>query len=196
MAVEYGGLTVSQTALIYALSGFVLCLGPVFGWLSDNVSRHGVLMVRGVANSLSTLLYWFAPGMTGFTIGTIVDSLGKAAFRPAWGALMAAVAGLDRRRRARTMSYLSVGEGLGETLGPLMGGLLWHFWGLPVLLGTRLALAIGAEIYALSLTGRMKKLSDQLLAAQTKTGIIGDKNAHMFSDGAPEESQFSHLQNR
>jgi MFS family permease len=168
IATEYGGLTVAQTALIYVLSVvFLLVSGPFFGWLSDNVTRHGVLMVRGIANSLSSLLYWFAPGMTGFTVGTIADSLGKAAFRPAWGSLMATIASLDRRRRARTMSYLSLGEGLGETLGPLMGGLLWHFWGLPVLLATRLALAIGAEIYAISLTGRIETLSNQIKTART-----------------------------
>ena len=168
MATEYGGLTVSQTALIYILSVvFSLVSGPFFGWFSDNVTRHGTLMVRGVANSVSSLLYWFAPGMTGFTIGTIADSLGKAAFRPAWGALMATIASLDRRRRARTMSYLSLGEGLGETLGPLMGGLLWHFWGLPVLLATRLALAIGAEIYAINLNGRIETLSNRAQTHRT-----------------------------
>ena len=125
MATEYAKLSVSQTAMIYAISVvLLLASGPIFGWLSDHVSRHGVLMVRGLANSLSSLLYWLVPGMTGFTIGTISDAIGKAAFRPAWGSLMAGVSGLDRKKRARTMSWLGLGEGLGETLGPMMGGLL------------------------------------------------------------------------
>jgi hypothetical protein len=44
---------------------------------------------------------------------------------------------------------LSLGEGLGETLGPLLGGFLWSVKGVGVMLGARVALAVVAEIYAL-----------------------------------------------
>ena len=186
LATEYGGLSVSQTASIYAISvAVVLISGPVFGWIADNISRQGVLMIRGLANSISSLLYWFAPGMVGFTIGTLSDSLGKAAFRPAWGSLMATVAGLDRKKRAQTMSWLGVGEGMGETMGPLIGGLLWQFWGLPALFGTRLALAIGTEIYSLRVNRKIKSLSS--------TSTRGETNAHLFSDGTTPQSELSHL---
>ena len=150
LATEYAGLNISQTSLIYAISiGLLLVSGPIFGWLSDNVSRKLVLMVRGIANSISSVLYWFLPTFAGLTAGSIADSLGKAAFRPAWGALMTQFSSYDRRRRARTMSYLGLGEGLGETIGPILGGLLWHFWGVPVLFGVRLILALVGEIYAI-----------------------------------------------
>jgi MFS family permease len=152
LATEYAGLNVSQTSLIYAFSVVLLLIsGPAFGWLSDNVSRKGVLMVRGLANTLSSILFWFFPGFVGFSIGSVADSLGKAAFRPAWGTLMAEVSSLDRGRRARTMGYLSLGEGLGETLGPMLGGLLWNVWGIPALFGARLILALIGELYALRL---------------------------------------------
>ncbi|MEP7269865.1 MAG: MFS transporter [Acidobacteriota bacterium] len=150
LATEYAGLSVAQTSLIYALSVAILLVsGPLFGWFSDNVSRKAVLMVRGVANSVSSLLYWLLPSFGGMAVASIADSLGKAAFRPAWGALMAQMSNHDRRRRARTMGFLSLGEGLGETLGPILGGLLWHFWGVPVLFAVRLLLALIGEVYAL-----------------------------------------------
>src|SRR5215510_3507914 len=93
-------------------------------------------------------MFFFFPTFTGLAAGNVVDAMGKAAFRPAWGALRAQVAGFDRRRRARTRSYLSLGEGLGETLGPLLGGFLWSVKGVGVMLGARVTLAAIAEIYA------------------------------------------------
>jgi MFS family permease len=154
LATEYGKLSVAETGLIFAIAPVVTIFsGPIFGWLSDNVSRKLVLMVRGVANTLSSAMFFFFPTFAGLTAGSVVDAMGKAAFRPAWGALMAQASGFDRRRRARTMSYLSLGEGLGETLGPLLGGFLWSMWGVGALLGVRVALALIGEIYALTIAG-------------------------------------------
>jgi DivIVA domain-containing protein len=151
-AVEYAGLNEAQTGLIYLISIVVVLSGPVFGWLSDNVSRRLVLSVRGAANVLSSVVYLVAPNFAGVALGRAVDDMGKAAFRPAWGALMAHVAGFDKRRRARTMGSLSAGEDAGEVAGPILAGLLWSMWGVPVLLGVRIGLALVTEIYALTLT--------------------------------------------
>jgi MFS family permease len=150
LATEYAKLNSAQAGLIYMIAPLVTIVsGPAFGWLSDNVSRKLVLMVRGAANTLSSAMFFFFPTFAGLATGNLVDAMGKAAFRPAWGALMAQLSSLDRRRRARTMSYLSLGEGLGETLGPLLGGFLWSVKGVGVMLGARVALAAVAEIYAL-----------------------------------------------
>jgi MFS family permease len=150
LATEYAKLSVAEAGLIYMIAPLVTIVsGPVFGWLSDNVSRKLVLMARGAANTFSSAMFFFFPTFTGLAAGSVVDAMGKAAFRPAWGALMAQYSSLDRRRRARTMSYLSLGEGLGETLGPLLGGFLWSVKGVGVMLGARVALAMVAEIYAL-----------------------------------------------
>lgn len=150
LATEYAKLSPAQAGLIYIIAPLITILsGPMFGWLSDNVSRKLVLMVRGVANTFSSVMFFFFPTFVGMAAGNAVDAMGKAAFRPAWGALMAQFARLDRRRRARTMSYLSLGEGLGETLGPLLGGFLWSAWGVGAMLGVRVGLAVIGEIYAL-----------------------------------------------
>jgi MFS family permease len=152
LAVEYAGLSVAQAGMLYSVSAIVALSGPAFGWLSDNVSRRLVLQLRGAANVASSALYLVAPGLAGFAVGKAVDDAGKAAFRPAWGALMAHVSGFDRRRRAQLMGYMSAGEDAGEMAGPVVAGLLWGAFGAPALLVTRMALALGAEAYTWAMT--------------------------------------------
>jgi MFS family permease len=157
-AVEYGGLTEAEAGLIYALSAVLVFAAPVFGWLSDNVSRKLVLSLRSAANVLSSVVYWVAPNVVGMAAGRGLDDLGKAAFRPGWGALMAHVSSLDRRRRARTMGYLSAGEDAGEVAGPIAAGLIWSAWGVPALLAVRIGVAVAAEIYTIVVTRSLGRL--------------------------------------
>jgi MFS family permease len=131
--------------------------GPFFGWLSDNVSRRLVLSVRSAANVASSVIYLAAPSFTGLTVGRALDDMGKAAFRPAWGAMMAEVANLDKRRRARTMGAMSSSEDAGEIAGPILAGLLWSTWGVPVLLAVRIALVVLTELYSIALTGSLTR---------------------------------------
>ena len=149
LATEYAHLTEAQTGFIYVITIIVVVVaGPAFGWFADNVSRKLALTVRGLANTISSALFFFFPTFPGLATGSVVDAAGKAAFRPAWGSLMARLSGYDRRRRAQVIGHLSMGEGLGEMVGPILGGFLWHTWGLGVMLGVRVALAVVGEIYA------------------------------------------------
>lgn len=152
IATEYAHLSKAQAGIVYAISTCVAIFsGPVFGWLADHVSRKLVLLVRSVANTLSSLLYILAPSFAGVGVAKSIDDMGKAAFRPAWGSLMAQVSGADRRHRARTMSWLSMGEDAGGVLAPIFAGLLWNTWGIMALMGGRIVLAIITEIYAFSI---------------------------------------------
>src|SRR5256712_9034958 len=55
LATQYAGLSEAQTGIIYTVSTLVVIFaGPLFGWLSDNVSKKLVLMVRDIANTLSS----------------------------------------------------------------------------------------------------------------------------------------------
>lgn len=148
LATEYAGLTEAQTGFIYVLSIVAILTGPLWGWLSDNVSRQLVLSVRGAANTVSSLLYLLAPNLFGMAAGRVTDDVGKAAFRPGWGAIMAELALVDRRRRARVMAYLTVGEDIGEVAAPVIAGLLWSVWGVVVVLVSRIVLAVLTEAYA------------------------------------------------
>ena len=153
LATEYAGLSNAQTGFIYGISTTAtIFAGPVFGWLSDHVSRKLVLTTRGIANTLSSVLYVVSPTFAGVAVAKTADDMGKAAFRPAWGALMAYVSSFDKRKRAQTMSWMSMGEDAGGALAPLLAGFLWATWGIVALMGVRVLLALAAEAYALLVT--------------------------------------------
>lgn len=157
-AIEYAGLSEAEIGIIYmATTIVILFAGPLFGWLSDHVSRKLVLLTRGVSNVLSSLIYLVAPNLLGVASGRIADDVGKAAFRPAWGSIMAQVSASDPQRRARTMAYMSMGQDGGEMVGPILASFVWSVWGIPMVLGLRIILAIGAELYVLLMAKHLKE---------------------------------------
>ena len=149
IATEYAHLTKAQAGFVYTISTTIAILsGPVFGWLADHVSHKLVLLVRSLANTVSSLMYLVAPSFLGVGCAKSVDDMGKAAFRPAWGALMARISETDRKNRTRTMSWLSMGEDGGGVFAPILAGFLWSTWGIGALMGARIALAVATEVYA------------------------------------------------
>jgi len=158
LATEYAGLGTAETGLIYLASTLLtIAAGPFFGWLSDHVSRELVLLVRGSANILSSAIYLVAPSLAGVTAAKLTDDLGKAAFRPAWGAMMASASSHDVRNRARRMGVMSLGEDAGELAGPVLAGILWSTGGIAALMGVRIALAALTEICAVVVTRRLAR---------------------------------------
>src|SRR5919106_410744 len=132
LATEYAGMSEAETGILYVVTTFVILgSGPLFGWLSDHVSRKLVLFTRGIANVFSSAIYLIVPNPVGVSAGKILDDMGKAAFNPAWGAVMAQVSSVDRRSRARSMGYMSLGQDGGEIAGPILAGLLWSLGGYP-----------------------------------------------------------------
>ena len=152
------GLGKAEIGLVYAASTIVLVvLGPWFGWLADHVSRNGVLAIRSVANVLSSGFYMVLPGFWGMTAARAVDDTGKAAFAPAWGAVMREIAAADtKRERARRVAYLDTAENLGEAAGPVIAAALWQHGGIHWLFAARIAAAIAAEAYAIWLLRKRK----------------------------------------
>jgi hypothetical protein len=51
---------------------------------------------------------------------------------------------------------MSAGEDAGEMAGPVLAGLLWGVFGAPVLLATRIGLALGAEVFTWRMTRDLK----------------------------------------
>lgn len=157
LATEYAGLSTAQAGLVYLLGPAAALTGPLWGWLADRVSRPLVLAVRGVANVTSSLIYLVAPNPAGVWTGKALDDVGKAAFRPAWGSLMADVANRDPRTRARAMGFLTAGEDAGTIVAPVAAGLLWTYWGVPVVLLARILVAALSEVYSLRLERRERR---------------------------------------
>jgi MFS family permease len=80
-------------------------------------------------------------------VGKSIDDLGKAAYRPAWGSLMAEISSQDPSKRGRIMGYLTAGEDAGSVAAPLLASLLWTGFGVPAALLGRIGLALLTEAY-------------------------------------------------
>src|SRR5947208_4733676 len=149
LATQYAHLTEGETGLaVSASSVAILVAGPLFGWLSDHVSRKLALGARSVANCLSSVLYIVAPTFGGFMAAKVVDDSGKAAFRPTWGAILAEVSDMDADHRARTITFVDSSSTLGEVVGPLLASLLLAVVGIPGMLAARALLSVATEVHA------------------------------------------------
>lgn len=149
IAIQYAHLTEKQAGLAASASTVaILAAGPIFGWLSDNFSRKLSLSTRSIANMVSSLLYIYTPSFSGFLTAKVMDDTGKAAFKPAWGAMMAEVTDADPSSRGRTISYIDSASTLGEVMGPMISGVLMAMFGVPVMLGVRVAISLIVEIQA------------------------------------------------
>ncbi|MFX0538780.1 MFS transporter [Ornithinimicrobium sp. Y1847] len=164
LAVEYMGLTAAAAGSMYLVKSLVSLTGPVWGWVADRVSVNLVLGVRALGNTVSSLIWLLFPGYAGLLLGRLADDLGKAAFAPAWGAVMAGVSELDPSRRSRTLAWLSSAEDAGEMAGPVVAGVIWSTFGLPALLIFRALLALATEVYAARLArsaGRVRVVQSE-----------------------------------
>jgi MFS family permease len=160
IASVYFNLGPGEIGLIMLVSAVVVIVaGPAFGWLADHGSRTLVLMIRGFANIASSLMYLAFPSFWGVTASKVVDDTGKAAFRPAWGSVMAEVAAEQPHRRARVMAFIDVGEDAGDAAGPILAGWLLVLGGLPLMLGVRCGLAAVTEVWTWWTTHRSQKQS-------------------------------------
>jgi MFS family permease len=160
IATQYAHLTEGQAGMAASASSVaILVAGPLFGWLSDNVSRKLALGARSFANTFSSLMYIFFPTFGGFVAARMLDDTGKAAFRPTWGAILAEVSDIDPARRASTMSFIDTASTVGEALGPLAAGLLVTGLGIPAMLAVRAALAVVTEIQAVRLFSKSRALT-------------------------------------
>jgi uncharacterized protein YjbI with pentapeptide repeats/MFS family permease len=149
---QYAGLSEAEAGIVYAISSVVTLLsGPMFGWLADNFSRKFVLSIRSIANIFSSVIYIAGANFWGVSLGKAVDDMGKAAFRPAWGTMLAQVSSLDKRRKARIITYMDMGDDIGSVAAPILTSLIWNAYGLTVVMLVRIVLAIATEIYALVL---------------------------------------------
>ena len=150
LATQYARLTEGQAGLaVSASSVAVLIAGPLFGWLSDHVSRKLALGARSAANTLSSVLYIVAPTFGGYMAAKVVDDSGKAAFRPTWGAMLAEVSEVDPSRRAQTMTFVDSAYTLGEVVGPIAAGTLLALVGFPGMLAARAVLALATEAHSI-----------------------------------------------
>lgn len=147
LARDYAHLSAGEAGIAAGASALaVLVAGPAFGWIADRSGHQFVLASRSFANVLASILYAAVPTFAGFTAARVVDDAGKAAFRPAWGSLLADAAEGDPAHRARVMTFIDSSYNVGEALGPLIAGALIGVVGIPGMLAVRAGLALTAEL--------------------------------------------------
>lgn len=140
-----------------------LLFGPFFGWLADRIGASKVIALRSIANLLTSALFWIVPWFAGTALLGIamgfaraVDEVGKAAFKPTWGAIAAKVSSFNLSARSRTMGILEGGVDASDLAFPVIAGVMLQYLSLGPLMLVRGALAIVAEIYGFLLMRKYK----------------------------------------
>lgn len=159
------GITAKAFTLIKVVAEMFIPLffGPFFGWVADKIGVGKVIALRSVSNIVTSVLFWLSASFSGTALFGIVlglarglDEIGKAAFKPMWGAVSAKVSSFNLGNRARTMGIMEGGVDTSDLLFPQIAGLLFERVGLPILMLIRGVLAIAAEIYTALLMKKAK----------------------------------------
>ncbi|MGH9843487.1 MAG: MFS transporter [Blastocatellia bacterium] len=140
-----------------------LLFGPFFGWLADRIGAGKVIALRSVANLATSALFWIVPWFAGtWLLGVVmgaaraVDEIGKAAFKPTWGAIAAKVSSYNLASRGKTMGILEGGVDTSDLVFPVIAGAMLQYLSLGPLMLVRAMLAIVAEIYGFFLMRKYK----------------------------------------
>ena len=148
--------TVGFLALAY--SGASSVSQPFFGWLAD---RYGTRFT-GFALAWSAILFatiGFAPNFGILLVLAMLAGLGSGAFHP-FGAITASSV-IDDTRRNTAMSVYSTGGTLGVAIGPMVGAVLFHVFGMQ---GTAIMVIPGVTI------------AIWLLTAMRSVNVIGSRS--------------------
>lgn len=140
-----------------------LLFGPFFGWLADRIGAGKVIALRSVANLATSALFWMVPWFAGTALlgammgfARAIDEVGKAAFKPTWGAIAAKVSSFNLSARSRTMGILEGGVDASDLAFPVLAGVMLQYLSLGPLMLVRAVLAIVAEIYGFVLMRKYK----------------------------------------
>jgi serine/threonine-protein kinase len=140
-----------------------LLFGPFFGWLADRIGAGKVIALRSVANLLTSLFFWITPWFAGTALLGLVmgfarsiDEIGKAAFKPTWGAIAAKVSSFNLSSRGKTMGILEGGVDASDLAFPVIAGVMLQYLSLGPLMLVRGILALVAEVYGFLLMRKYK----------------------------------------
>jgi eukaryotic-like serine/threonine-protein kinase len=131
-----------------------LLFGPFFGWLADRIGAGKVIALRSIANLATSALFWIVPwflgsALLGVMLGLArgIDEIGKAAFKPTWGAIAAKVSSFNLSNRSKTMGILEGGVDASDLVFPPLAAVILQYLSLGPLMIVRALLALGSEVY-------------------------------------------------
>jgi eukaryotic-like serine/threonine-protein kinase len=140
-----------------------LLFGPFFGWLADRIGAGKVIALRSLANLATSALFWITPWFAGTALLGVmmglargIDEMGKAAFKPTWGAIAAKVSSFNLAKRGKTMGILEGGVDASDLAFPVIAGMMLQYLSLGPLMLARGVLALAAEVYGFLLMRKYK----------------------------------------
>ncbi|HZA47049.1 MAG TPA: MFS transporter [Rubrobacter sp.] len=141
---ERGISLTAAGALVFAATVSSSVVQPLFGVFSDRLPIPALMPLGVMLAGVGMALVGVVPGYLQIFLCIVVSGIGVAAFHPESARFANYVSG---SRRARGMSFFSVGGNAGFALGPVVATPLVLFFGLP---GT-LFLALPAALMAATL---------------------------------------------
>ncbi|CAN5257497.1 MFS transporter [soil metagenome] len=128
LVVERGLSLAAAGTLVLAATLSSSIVQPIFGYFSDNRPLPALMPLGVLLGGLGIALVGVAPGYPLILACVVVSGLGVAAFHPESARFATYVSGA---RRARGMSFLSVGGNAGFAMGPVITTPLVLYLGLP-----------------------------------------------------------------
>ena len=120
-AARWGGILL----FTYAVMQFLF--SPIIGGLSDRFGRRPVILAALFAFSIDFVIQGFAPNIWWFFVGRLLAGITGATFTSG----MAYIADVSTpEKRAQNFGIVGAAFGMGFIIGPLIGGLVSHYFGI------------------------------------------------------------------
>lgn len=113
--------------LLFSYAAMQFVFSPIVGGLSDRYGRRPVLLASLFAFGVDFLIQGFAPNIWWFFVGRILAGITGASYTTG----MAYIADISTpEKRSQNFGLVGAAFGMGFIIGPLLGGLVSHYWGI------------------------------------------------------------------
>lgn len=147
------GVPVTQGVLIASASVLVLAVAmPLTGWVSDRLGRRRTLLLALGVLLLGTIGATVAPSLTPMVISRALQGLGCAAVPVAVMGTLART--FPPERRNSVMGAWGAANGIGQAIGPPVGGFIADAFGWRAIFGALIPVTIGVLVLTLRVVPR------------------------------------------
>jgi EmrB/QacA subfamily drug resistance transporter len=147
------GVPVTQGVLIASASVLVLAVAmPLTGWVSDRLGRRRTLVLALSVLLLGTVGATLAPSLTPMVISRALQGLGCAAVPVAVMGTLART--FPPERRNSVMGAWGAANGIGQAIGPPVGGFIADAFGWRAIFGALIPVTIGVLVLTLRVVPR------------------------------------------
>ncbi|KJL28991.1 MFS transporter [Microbacterium oxydans] len=154
------GLTLLSFGLVLALYDIAeVVLKPIFGALSDRIGVRPVIVGGLLAFAVASAIATFIATPLALALIRLGQGAAASAFSPASSSAVARLAGQERL--GRYFGRYGAWKSMGYLLGPIIGILVAHVYGIAWVYGTLAVLAVGAALLTLVLVPSLPPLPKQ-----------------------------------